>query len=102
MISSLGGGASVVLPVVVSSITASPWVVTLPGGEFECLVESLTSLGELGCRLPFEMGFAGLFFPFFEGPGGFSGRIEGGGINDGASESLSYSVFESFNSSFVV
>jgi len=68
MISSLGGGASVVLvpPVVVSSVSASSWVIALPRGQFECLEESLTSLGELGCRLPFEMGFVSLFFPLFE------------------------------------
>jgi len=92
MISSLGGGASVVLPVVVSSVAASPWVVTLPGGKFECLVESLTCLGELGHHLPFEMGFAGLFFPLLEGPRDLCGRVEGGGINDGASESFGHSV----------
>jgi len=60
------------------------------------------SLGELGCRLPFEMGFVGLFFPLFEGPRILSGRVEGGGINDSASESLSHSVLESFDSSFVI
>jgi len=60
------------------------------------------SLGELGCRLPFEMGFAGLFFPLFEGPRGFIGGVEGGGINDGASESLSHSMFESFYGSLVI
>jgi len=104
MISSLRGGASVVLvpPVVVSSITASSWIIDLPRGQFECLEESLTSLGELGCRLPFEMGFAGLFFPFFESPGDFSGRVKGRGINYSASESLSHSVLEGFYSSLVI
>jgi len=104
MISSLRGGASVVLvpPVVVSSVTASSWVIDLPRGQFECLEESLTSLGELGCCLPFEMGFVGLFFPFFESPGDFSGRVEGRGINDSASESLSHSVFEGFYGSLVI
>ena len=68
MISSLRGGASVVSvpPVVVPSVAASSWVVDLPRSEFKCLEESLTSLGELGCRLPFEMGFVSLFFPLFE------------------------------------
>jgi len=104
MISSLRGGASVVFvpPVVVPSVTASSWVIDLPRSKFECLEESLTSLGELSCRLPFEMGFAGLFFPFFEGPGVFSGRVEVRGINDGASESLSHSVLEGFDGSFVI
>jgi len=104
MISSLRGSASVifVLPIVVPSITASSRVIDLPRGKLECLEESLTSLGELGCHPPFEMGFAGLFFPFFESPGDFSGRVVGGGINDGASESLSHSVFEGFNGSFVI
>ena len=104
MISSLRGGASVVFvpPVVVPSITTSSQVIDLPRGEFECLEESLTSLGELGCRLPFKMGFVGLFFPFLEGPGDFSGRVKGGGINDGASESLSHSVFEGFDGSLVI
>jgi len=104
MISSLRGGASIIFvpPVVVPSITASSWIVDLPRGQFECLEESLTSLGELGCRLPFEMGFAGLFFPLFEGPRVFSGRIESRGVNDGASESLSHSVLEGFDGSLVV
>jgi len=104
MISSLRGGALVILvpPVVVPPIATSSGVVDLPRGKFECLEESLMSLGELGCRLPFEMGFAGLFFPLFEGPGVFSSRIEGGGINNGASESLSYSVFEGFYGSLVI
>jgi len=103
MVSSLGCGTLVVfLPVVVPPITASSGVVDLPRGKFECLKKSLTSLGELGCRLPFEMGFAGLFFPFFEGLGDFSGRVEGRGINDGASESLSHSMLEGFNSSLVI
>ena len=104
MISSLRGGVSVVsvLPVVVSSITASSRVIVLPRREFECLEESLTLLGELGCRLPFEMGFVGLFFPLFESPGDFSGGVVSGGVNDGASESLSHSMLESFNGSFVV
>jgi len=104
MISSLRGGTSIVLvpPVVVPPIAASSGVVDLPRGKFECLEESLMSLGELGCCLPFEMGFADLFFPFFESPGDFSGRVKGRGINDGASESLSHSVLESFNSSLVI
>jgi len=104
MISSLRGGVSVIFvpPVVVPSVTTSSWVIDLPRGQFECLEESLTSLGELGCRLPFEMGFVGLFFPLFEGPGVFSGGVEGRGINDGASESLSHSVLESFYGSLVV
>jgi len=104
MISSLRGGASIVLvsPVVVPSITASSWIVDLPRGQFECLEESLMSLGELGCCLLFEMGFAGLFFPLFEGPRVFSSRVEGRGVNDGASESLSHSVFEGFDGSLVI
>jgi len=104
MISSLRGGASVVLvpPVVVSSLTASSQVIDLPRGQFECLEESLTSLGELGCHLPFEMGFVGLFFPLFEGPGVFSGGVEGRGIDYGTSESLSHSVLEGFNGSLVI
>jgi len=104
MISSLRGGASVVLvsPVVVPPIAASSWVIDLLRRKFECLEESLTSLGELSCHLPFEMGFAGLFFPLFESPGVFSSRVEGRGINDGASESLSHSVLEGFDSSLVV
>jgi len=104
MISSLRGGASIVFvpPVVVSPITASSWVIDLPRGKFERLEESLTSLGELGCCLPFEMGFAGLFFLFFESPGNFSDRVIGGGINDGASESLSHSMLEGFYGSLVV
>jgi len=102
MISSLRGGTSVVFVPPVSSIAASSRIVDLPGREFECLVESLTSLVELGCRLPFEMGFASLFFPFFKGPGDFSGGVESRGINDGASESLSHSMLEGFNGSFVI
>ena len=103
MISSLRGGMTsiVVPPVAISSLVIGP-PIGLFGGKFEYLEESLTSLGELSCRLPFEMGFVGLFFPFFEGPGDFSGRSEGGGINDGASESLSHSMLESFNGSLVV
>jgi len=91
MISSLRGGASIVSvvpPVVVSSVTASSWVVSLPGGKFECLEEFLMLLGELGCRFPFEMGLAGLFFPLLERPRDFCGRIVIGGINDGACESF--------------
>jgi len=104
MISSLGGGASVVFvpPVVVPPISTSSWVIDLPRGKFECCEESLTSLGELSCRFPFEMGFAGLFFPFFESPGDFSSRVKGRGVNDGASESLSHSVLECFDSSLVI
>jgi len=100
MISSLRGGVSVisvVLPIVVPSITASSGVVALPRGEFECLEESLTSLGELSCHLPFEMGFVGLFFPFLEHPRGFSSGIKGRGVNDGASESLRHSMFECYD-----
>jgi len=104
MISSLRGGALVVFvpPVVVSPIAASSGVVDLPRSKFECLEESLASLGELSCCLPFEVGFAGLFFLLFESPRVFSGGVEGGGINDGTSESLSRSMFESFYSSFVI
>jgi len=104
MISSLGGSTSVIFvpPVVVPPIIASSGVVNLPRGKFECLEESLTSLGELSCRLPFEMGFAGLFFPFLECPRGLCGRVVGRGINDGASESLSHSMLESFNGSLVI
>ena len=91
-----------VLLVVVPPITASSGVVGLPWGKFECLEKSLMSLGKLGCHLPFEMGFAGLFFPFVESPGDFSGRVIGRGINNGTSESLSHSMFESFNSSLVI
>jgi len=101
MVSSLRGSTLVVLPVVVSFL-----VVTLPvgllGREFECLEESLMSLGELGCCLPFEMGFAGLFFPFFKGPRDFCSGVEVGGINDGASESFVHSMLQGFNGSFVV
>jgi len=102
MVSSLRGGTFPIVSPIVSSVTASSGVVALPRGKFECLEESLTPLGELSCCLPFEMGFVGLFFPFLEGPRGFSGRVIGGGINDGASESLSHSVFESFNGSLVI
>jgi len=104
MISSLRGGTSVIFvsPVVVPPITASSRVVDLFRENFECLKESLTSLGELSCHLPFEVGFAGLFFPFLESPGDFSSRVIGRGINDGASESLSHSVFESFYGSLVI
>jgi len=104
MISSLGGGASSI--VVVPSITVSSLVVVPPivllWGKFECLEESLMYLGELGCHLPLEVGFAGLFFPLFEGPGDLCGRIKVGGINDGASESFDHSMLESFDSSLVV
>jgi len=82
MISSLRGGVLVIPPVVVSSLVVVPPIVLL-GGKFECLEESLAFLGELSCHLPFEMGFAGLFFPLFEGPGDLCGRVEVGGINDG-------------------
>jgi len=104
MISSLRGGASVVLvpPVIVPSVTTSSWVIDLPRSQFECLEESLMSLGELGCCLPFEMGFVGLFFPLFESPGVFSSGVEGRGINNGAGESLSHSVFEGLYGSLVV
>ena len=81
MVSSLRGGALVIFvpPIVVPPVTTSSRVVDLSRSKFECLEESLTSLGELSCRLPFEMGFAGLFFPFFESPGDFSSRVIGGG-----------------------
>jgi len=104
MISFLRGGASVILvpPVVVPSVTASSQVIDLLRGKFECLKESLTSLGELSCRLPFEMGLVGLFFPLFESPGFFSGGVKVGGINDGTGESLSHSVFEGFDGSLVI
>ena len=104
MISSLGSGALVILvpPVVVSSVTASLWVVGLSRGEFECLEESLTCLGELSCCLPFHMGFAGLFFPLFEGPGMFCSGVKVWGINDGASESFLHPVLQGFDGSFVV
>jgi len=109
MISSLGCGVSVVLPMVVSSIivvppiTASSRVVGLSQGKFECLEESLVCLlGELGCHLPLEVGFAGLFFPFLESPRSLCGGVESGGINDGASESLLHSVLQGFNGSFVI
>ena len=104
MVSSLGCGAFVVSvpPIVVPSVTASSWIIVLPGREFEHLEESLTSLGELGCHLPFEMGFAGLFFPFLESPGDFGGGVEGRGINDSAGESLHHSVFEGLDGSLVV
>ena len=104
MISSLRGGASVVLvsPVVVPPIAASSWVIDLLRRKFECLEESLTSLGELSCHLPFEMGFVGLFFPLFESPGVLSSGVKVRGIDYGASESLSHSVFESFYGSLVV
>ena len=59
-------------------------------------------MGELSCHLPFEMGFAGLFFPLFEGLWDLCSRVEGGGINDGTSESLCHSMLEGFNSSLVV
>jgi len=101
VVSSLRGGVFVVPPIVVSSL-----VVILPigllGREFECLEESLTCLGELGCRLPFEMGFVSLFFPLFERPRGVCGGVEVGGINDGTSESFGHSMFQGFNSSLVI
>ena len=105
MVSSLRGGASVisvVLPVVVSPKTTSSRIVGLSRGEFERLEESLTSLGELSCRLPFEMGFAGLFFPLFEGPRDVCGGVVIGGVNDGTGESLVHAMFEGFDSSLVV
>jgi len=104
VISSLRGGASVVPvpPVVVSSETALSRVVGLPRREFECLEESLTSLGELGCRLPFKVRLASLFFLLFERPRDICGRVEVGGIYDGASESFVHSVLEGFDSSLVV
>jgi len=77
----LRGGASVVPipPVVVSSETASSRVVGLPRSEFECLEESLTSLGELGCRFPFKVGLASLFFPLFECPRDICGSVKAQG-----------------------
>jgi len=104
VISSLRGGASVVPvpPIVVSSETASSRVVSLPGGEFKCLEESLTSLGELGCRLPFKVRLASLFFPLFERPRGFCGGVEVGGINDSTSKAFIHAVFEGFDSSLVI
>jgi len=104
MVSSLRGGASVVPvpPVVVSPVTASSWVVDLPRGNFKGLEESLMSLGELSCRLPFKVRLASLFFPLFESPGNVCGRVEVGGINDGASEPFVHAVFEGFDGSFVV
>ena len=102
MISSLRGGTSsivVVPPIAVSSLVIVP-PMSLLGGQFESLEESLTCLGELGCCLPFEMGFAGLFFPLFEGPG--DSRVEGRGINDSTSESFGHSMLESFNGSLVI
>jgi len=103
VVSSLRGGASVVSipPVVVSSETASSWVVG-PRREFECLEESLTSLGELGCRLPFKVRLASLFFPLFECPRDVCGRVEVGGINDGASKAFIHGVLEGFDSSLVI
>jgi len=105
MISSLRGGASSI--VVASSIIVFSLVIVVPsvilfGEEFECLEEPLACLGELGCHLPFEMRFAGLFFPLLEGPWGLCSRVEVGGINDGTSESFGHAVFESFNSSLVI
>jgi len=92
--------------VVASSIAISFLVIAPPisllGGKFEGLEESLMCLGELSCHLPFEMGFAGLFFPLFEGPWDFYGRIKGRGINDGASKSLGHGMFEGFNGSLVI
>ena len=104
MISSLRGGTSSII--VASSIAISSLVVISPiglfWGEFKCLEESLTCLGKLGCCLPFEMGFAGLFFPLFEGPGDLCSGVEGRGINDGASKSFGHSMFESFDGSLVI
>jgi len=100
MVSSLRGG--VLSIVVVPPIATSSLVVALPRGKFEGLEESLASLGELSCRLPFKMGFAGLFFPFFKSPRDFGSWIIGGGIDDGTSESLSHSMLEGFDSSLVI
>ena len=105
MISSLGCGASVVSvvpPVVVSSETTSSWVIGLPRREFESLEESLATLGELGCRLPFEMGLASLFFPLLKGPGDVCGRVEVWGINDGTGEPFVHAMFEGFDGSLVI
>jgi len=104
MISSLRGGASSI--VVVPPIATSSLVVVLPigllGEEFEGLEEFLMCLGELSCRFPSEMGFMGLFFPLFEGPGDLCGRVKVRGVNDGTSESFGHSMLESFDSSLVV
>jgi len=104
MISSLRGGASSI--VVVPPIAAPSLVVVLPigllGEEFKCLEESLMFLGELGCHFPFKVGFVGLFFPLFEGPRDLCSWVKGGGINDSTSESLCYSMFESFDGSLVI
>jgi len=100
MISSLRGGvSSIVVPPI---LVVVPSIGVLLGGEFECLEESLTFLGELSCCLPLEVGFVGLFFPLFESPLDFCGRVEGGGINDGTGESFGHRVFESFDGSLVV
>jgi len=101
MISSLRGSMLVVSPIVVSSLVVVPPII-LFRGKLECLEESLMCLGELGCRLPFEMGFASLFFPLFEGPGDICSRVKVGGINDGASESFGHSVLQSFDGSLVI
>jgi len=87
MMSSLRGSTSVVSvpPVVVPSVTTSSGVFGLSRGEFKRLEESLACLlGELGCHLPLEVGFAGLFFPFLECPRSVCGGVEGGRVNDGA------------------
>jgi len=102
VVSSLRGGASIIPPIVVLSKTASSRVVSLPGGEFKCLEESLTSLGELSCHLPFKVRLASLFFPLFERPRDICGRVEVGGINDGASKAFVHAVFEGFDSSLVI
>jgi len=89
-----------------SIIVASSLIAILPiglsGREFECLEKSLTCLGELSCCLPFEMGFASLFFPLFEGPGDLCSRVKGGGINDGTSEPFGHSMLEGFDGSLVI
>jgi len=103
MVSFLRGGALSIValpPIAVSSLVVI-LSIGLFRGVFECLEESLAFLGELGCHLPLEVGFAGLFFPLFKGPRGFSSRVEVGGINDGAGQPFVHSMFEGFNDSLV-
>jgi len=101
MISSLRGSMLVILPVVVSSlVVALP--ISLFGGKPKGLEESLTCLGELGCHLPFHMGFASLFFPLFECPRDLCSRVKVGRVNDGTSESFGHGMFEGFDGSLVI
>jgi len=102
MISSLRGSMLVVSPIIVSSLSIVVLPIVLLWEKLESLEKSLTRLGELGCRLPFEMTFAGLFFPLFEHPRGVCSRVEVGGINDGASESFGHSMLQGFDGSLVV